>query len=110
MEVDVLGGTETRTNWSMTSLTQKLSTVFKYEVVLKTTAAHNLHEDLNFHQEGGTAIMAFDYVTNYVMSRGPDPSSLGRWVTMLFTGTNGVKTRLEVTYVPGKSSHKQLHS
>eukprot|EP00957_Ditylum_brightwellii_P097914 7457314-Ditylum_brightwellii.AAC.1 len=29
---------------------------------------------------------------------------------MLFTGTNGVKTWLVVTYVPGKSSHKQLCS
>eukprot|EP00957_Ditylum_brightwellii_P094237 7175114-Ditylum_brightwellii.AAC.1 len=89
MEVDVLGGTEMRTTWSMTYSTQKLSTVFKSEVALKTTATHNLHEDFNFHQECGTAIMAFVYVTNFVTSRYPDPSCLGRWVTMLFTGTNG---------------------
>eukprot|EP00957_Ditylum_brightwellii_P192768 14678058-Ditylum_brightwellii.AAC.1 len=54
--------------------------------------------------------MAFDYVTNYVTSRDPDPSGLGRWVTMLFTGTNGVNTWLVVTYVPDTSSHKQLCS
>eukprot|EP00957_Ditylum_brightwellii_P091866 6994755-Ditylum_brightwellii.AAC.1 len=52
--------------------------------------------------------MAFDYVTNYVTSRDPDPSGLCCWVIKLFTGTNGVKTCLVVTYVPSKSSHKQL--
>eukprot|EP00957_Ditylum_brightwellii_P195218 14873038-Ditylum_brightwellii.AAC.1 len=53
--------------------------------------------------------MAFNYVTNYVTSRDPDPSCLGCRVTMLFTGTNGVKTWLVVTYIAGKSSHKRLH-
>ncbi len=51
---------------------------------------HNVHENIGQVQEGGTSLMAFGTVTEYLMhdQPGKDETGLGRWLVMTFKGDN----------------------
>ena len=62
---------------------------------------YNRHEQIGRSrcQHGGTAMMSFDLLSNFVQEKGAD--KLGRWSWMK-VGTGTVSTRLIVAYSPIK--------
>eukprot|EP00957_Ditylum_brightwellii_P075672 5750790-Ditylum_brightwellii.AAC.1 len=108
MAVDILCGVEAKTNWSMASSQQKLPTLFRLEHALKVVTAHNVHVPFNFHQEGGTYILAVGQMVAWSGSTSSDPTGLGQLTSILFWGRTGISTRIVTAYIPGKSANKQL--
>eukprot|EP00957_Ditylum_brightwellii_P089467 6813040-Ditylum_brightwellii.AAC.1 len=86
----------------------KLPTLFCLEYALKVVTAHNVHEPFNFHQEGGTCILAFDQVVTWSGAISFDPTGLGQWTSIQFGGRTGISARFVTAYIPGKSANKQL--
>jgi hypothetical protein len=72
------------------------------ETEVRSVVAHNMHtEEINWRiQEGGTSLLAFGGVINYLdMGKsGKDESGLGRWVVMTFE--SDVRTRVICGYNP----------
>ena len=72
------------------------------EADIKAVAAHNVHENVSKHQEGSTALLAYGpIVDQYDFEHsGKDNTGLGRWVSMVFRGSEGVTTRVVCGYNP----------
>ena len=66
------------------------------EADIRAVAAHNVHENVSKHQEGGTALLAYGTIVDQYdfEHSGKDNTGLGRWVTMVFRGSEGVATRV----------------
>jgi hypothetical protein len=66
------------------------------EVAIQSVTAHNTHENIGHVQEGGTSLLAFGTVTEYLDHHqlGKDETGLGRWSVMTFKGDNRVQTRV----------------
>ena len=60
----------------------------------RTVSANNKHECTGKRQFGGTAIMTFDYITSTISALGYDPTGLGRWSWIKFSGKAEVTTRV----------------
>ncbi len=68
------------------------------EADVRSVVAHNVHEAdrIGRVQEGGTGLLMFGPLTEYLDMRGSekDVSGLGRWTTMLLKGGTSVQTRI----------------
>lgn len=71
------------------------------EAEVRSVVAHNVHECREQVQEGGTSLLAFGGVIDYLdMSlSGKDESGLGRWVVMTLKGAD-TRTRIVCGYNP----------
>ena len=71
------------------------------EAEVRSVVAHNVHECRERVQEGGTSLLAFGSIIDYLdMSlSGKDESGLGRWVVMTLKGTD-TRTRIVCGYNP----------
>jgi hypothetical protein len=72
------------------------------EVAIQSVMAHNTHENIGCIQEGGTSLLAFGTVTEYLdyQQLGKDKTGLGQWSVMTFKGTTGFKQGLSVATIP----------
>jgi hypothetical protein len=72
------------------------------EVVIQSIAAHNIHENIGNIQEGGTSLLMFGPITEYldIEQLGKNPTGLGRWLVMTVKGSNGSQTRIVCRYYP----------
>ncbi len=72
------------------------------EGAIQSVMAHNTQENIGCIQEGGTSLLAFGTVTEYLdyQQLGKDETGLGRWLIMTFKGDNGVQTRVVCGYNP----------
>jgi hypothetical protein len=93
LEVDIVAYNEHRLNmkdqWNVNGFNQ----LFKGgKAAIQSVVAHNVHKNIGQVQEGGTSLMAFGTVTEYLMhdQPGKDETSLGRWLVMTFKGDNGL--------------------
>ena len=79
------------------------------EADIRAVAAHNVHENVSKHQEGGTALLAYgSIVEQYDFEHsGKDNTGLGRWVSMVFRGSEGVTTRIVCGYNPCYNTRKE---
>ena len=79
------------------------------EADIRAVAAHNVHENVSKYQEGGTALLAFGpIVEQYDFEHsGKDNTGLGRWVSMVFRGSEGVTTRIVCGYNPCYNTRKE---
>jgi hypothetical protein len=70
------------------------------EATIQSVMAHNTHENIKCIQEGGTSLLAFRTVTEYLdyQQLGKDKTVLGRWSVMTFKGDNRVQTRVVCGY------------
>jgi hypothetical protein len=61
------------------------------EAVIQSIAAHNIHENIGLIQDGGTSLLLFGPITEYldIEQSGKDPTRLGRWLVMTVKGSNG---------------------
>ena len=102
LEVDLVAYNEHRLNMQDRQNCNGFNQLFKGgEATVKSVVAHNVHENFGRVQEGGTSLMAFGPITEYLMSDEPgkDESGLGRWAIMTFKGDVG-RTRVVCGYNP----------
>lgn len=70
-----------------------------------TVAANNTHETIGKRQFGGTATMAFNFITSTEAGRGFDNSGLGRWTWIRLQGKHATSTTIIIAYCPCHSKH-----
>ncbi len=97
LEVNIVAYNEHRLNMKDQRNVNRFNQLFKGGEVV----AHNIHENIGQVQEGGTSLMAFGTVTEYLMHDQPekDETGLGRWSVMTFKGDSGL-TRVVCGYNP----------
>lgn len=72
------------------------------ETEIRSIAAHNVHENIERKQEGGTALLLFGPLIQQLdtTESGKDATGLGRWVVMTLQGSQGFRTRIICGYNP----------
>jgi hypothetical protein len=72
------------------------------EAAIQSMVAHNIHENIGRIQEGGTSLLMFGPITEYldIEQLGKDPTGLGRWSVMTVKGSNSSQTRIVCGYNP----------
>ena len=97
LQVDVVGGVETRTNWSLPPSSHSLGTLLNQRDGSRCVAAHNEHERFSINQQGGTFLASTPVLSDFQPSSGKDPSALGRWCWLHF-GRDQCSTCIVVAY------------
>ena len=110
LEADIVAYNEHRLNLMHKQNRNGFSQMFKGgEAEIRSLAAHNVHEgrEVGRIQEGGTCLMSFGtIIEQYDFEESQrDPSGLGRWVVMVFRGSNGITTRVVCGYNPCYNKH-----
>ena len=99
LEVDFLGGAESRAQWDMLPRTHALPRLLNLREGSRSCSGHNVHERFSIKQQGGTFLAAMPQVGETVVEMGKDETGLGRWCWMKLTGQL-VSTRVIVAYQP----------
>jgi hypothetical protein len=101
LEVDIAADNKLRLNLRHRLNVNGFNQMFKGgEVAIQSVTAHNTHENIGCVQEGGTSLLAFGTVTEYLdyQQLGKDKMGLGRWSFITFKGDKGVQTRVVCGY------------
>ena len=101
MEADVLAYSENRLKFKHKDNRIGFSHIFSaVEAEIRSIAAHNVHENVGRVQEGGTRMLFYGpLVYQYGFKHsGKDGTGLGRWVVMVFQGSEGIKTKIVCDY------------
>ena len=106
LEADIVAYSEHRQNLRHSQNRNGFRQMFQGgEADVRAVASHNSHEakerTVGRTQEGGTAMLAIGPITQQLVkdeSLGDTP--LGRWSSMLFQGSDGVRTRVVCGYNP----------
>ena len=76
---------------------------------IRSVAGHNVHENkCGRVQQGGTGILLYGSLIdqyNFEAS-GKDDTRIGRWVSMVLKGADGIRTRMVGGYNPCHSTKK----
>jgi hypothetical protein len=102
LEVDIVAYTEHRLNMQHKQNVNGFNQLFKGgEAAIQSVVLHNVHENIGRVQEGGTSLLAFGAITEFVDhdQLGKDESGLGGWSVMTFKGEHG-RTRVVCGYNP----------
>lgn len=110
MEADIACFNEHRLNLQHKENKNGFSQMFKGgEAEIRSIAAHNSNEgkEVGKVQEGGTAMLLYgETIEQYDFeASGKDDTGLGRWVSMVFRGENGLVTRVVTCYNPCYNSN-----
>ncbi len=102
LEVDISAYNEHRLNMAHRQNINGFNQLFKGgKAAVRSAVAHNVHENIGKVQEGGTSLLMFgaimDYISNDESTK--DESGLGRWSVMTIAG-EGAKTRIVCGYNP----------
>ena len=103
LEVDIAAYNEHRLNMRHKSNGIGFSRLFNGgEADIRSVVAHNVHENVGKVQEGGTSMLMFGTLTEFLdMSEGgKDETGLGRWVVMTLRGSENTVTRIVCGYNP----------
>ena len=102
LESDIAAYNEHRLNPAHKHNNVNLTKVFKGgEAEIRTVVAYNVHENISRQQEGGTALIMFGPMVEYLDLSGStkDESGLGRWAVMTVKG-DGCTTKIVCGYNP----------
>jgi hypothetical protein len=72
------------------------------EAAIQSITDHNIHENIGHIQEGGTSLLMFGPIMEYldIEQLGKDPTGLGRWSVMTVKGSNDSQTRIVCGCIP----------
>ena len=103
LEADVVAYSEHRINCRHKRNKNGMAQMFKGgEAELRAVVGHNVHENISKVQEGGVSLMMVGPLLqqyNFEHS-GKDDTGLGRWVSMVLEGEDGIVTRIVCCYNP----------
>jgi hypothetical protein len=103
LEVDIAAYNEYQLNLRHRLNVNGFNQMFKGgEAAIQSVTAHNTLENIGCIQEGGTSLLAFGTVTEYLdyQQLGKDETGLSCWSVMTFKGDKGVQTRVVCGYNP----------
>ena len=82
------------------------------EAETRTQTGHNRHENVGLMQQGGTSLLLYGQLIDQYgfEDSGKDDTGLGRWVVMVFRGSDGIVTRIVCGCNPCKTQHKARRS
>jgi hypothetical protein len=102
---DIVGMVEHRQNLQHKDIRNGWNKLFMQgEEEVRSTVAHNVHENVSPLQEGGVGLLMFGPLIGslHTVQSGKDESGLGRWTTMTLQG-DSITTRIVCGYNPCKS-------
>ena len=99
LEVDIYGGVECQTQWDLVPHSHSLRKVMDLRDGAQCCRSFNKHEKFGVRQQGGTFLVADQWVSTHLRDAGVDSSGLGRWSWMRFEG-NCITTRVIIAYQP----------
>ena len=108
LEADIVAYSEHRLNYRHAGNRTGFNQLFRGgETDIRSIVAHNVHENVNRVQEGGTATLIFGPTIQYLTSEEThkDETGLGRWVVTTLTGHQGFTTRIICGYNPCGNSN-----
>jgi hypothetical protein len=97
-ELDGLWGQEAGLNWDLMPHSGKLESMFQTENALYSIAAHNVNSKIARQQYGGTFALAFSKLATRATESEVDPTGLGHWSWIQFSGQDGHNTKLLSVY------------
>ena len=97
LEVDVICGVETRTNWPLLPKSHQLQNLLQLREGARVITGHNEHERFSQAQQGGTFMAIKEFNQGIVQSVGKDTTGLGRWCWIKLKGATST-TRIIVAY------------
>jgi hypothetical protein len=109
-KLDGFWGQEAGLNWDLMPHSGRLESMFWSENALYSVAAHNKHRTNSRQQFGGTFTMAFGKLAMKATDSNVDPTGLGRWSWIQFSGKEGHMTRILSVYQPCHTSRKKTES
>ena len=110
MEADLVAYSEHKLNCRHKDDSNGFSQMFKGgKAEIRSIAAHNVHENISRVQEGSTSMLLYGpLVEQYDFEHsGRDDSGLGRWVVLVFRGSDGITTRVICGYNPCYNNKKE---
>ena len=113
LEADIVAYAEHKINPAHKTNVNGLGQMFNGgEAEIRTQTGHNVHENIGRTQQGGTALLLYGgLIDQYDFeASGKDDTGLGRWVVMVFRGSEGVTTRVVCGYNPCVTSKKARRS
>ena len=113
LEADIVAYAEHKINAANNDNVNGLSQMFNGgEAEIRTLCGHNVHEDVGRIQQGGTSLLLYGpLIDQYDFeASGKDDIGLGRWVVMVFRGSDGITTRVVCGYNPCKSNIRARRS
>ena len=108
LEADIVAYSEHQLNYRHPGNRTGFNQLFRGgETDIRSIVAHNVHENVNRVQEGGTAMMVFGPMIQHRCPEGTqkDETGLGRWVVTTLTGHQGFTTRIICGYNPCGNSN-----
>jgi hypothetical protein len=101
-EFDIFGLAETNTDWRLQTEDLKLHerTSGWWEALNISYSYNTTAKPIALHQWGGTSLFSLNKVAHRAMSKGRDPTSLGRWSWTRFQGRNNRFIRIFAGYCP----------
>ncbi len=72
------------------------------ESEIHSITGHNIHENVGRRQQGGTSLILYGSMIDHYdfEDSGQEDTVLGRWVHMVFRGSDGIVTRVVCDYDP----------
>ena len=113
LEADIAAFSEHKINPSHKENVNGMSQMFNGgEAEIRTVTGHNVHENVGRTQQGGTSLLLFgSLIDQYDFEEsGKDDTGLGRWVVMVFRGSDNITTRVVCGYDPCVTPKKARRS
>ena len=113
LEADVVAYSEHKINSAHKDNVNGMGQMFNGgEAEIRTQTGHNRHENVGRRQQGGTSLLLYgQLIDQYDFEEsGKDDTGLGRWVVMVFRGSDGIVTRIVCGYNPCKTQRKARRS
>ena len=108
-DADVLAGVEHQVNFSKAPEDRQFHDTFGFGEERKSVESHNRHNAEHRSAYGGTGLMVFGRLSNYVKKAGDrDPTGLGRWCSLVVKSGEKL-VRFVVVYRPNKESSSRRH-
>jgi len=104
---DILAGVEHQVNFSMADDDRQFHDIFGFGEERKSVEAHNRHNREHRSAYGGTGLMIFGRLSNYVKKAGDrDPTGLGRWCSLVIKSGEKL-VRIVVAYRPNRDNSRR---
>jgi len=109
-DIDLFGGSEANLNWSKLPDQMRLPEWFRDVPSCRTFTAHNVKENINRYQFGGTFWIGMGTATQHIVGSSRDSSGLGRWSVCSLISKAGKRLHLIFGYRPCPNSRNRLRS
>ena len=113
LEADVVAYSEHKINSAHKENVNGMGQMFNGgEAEIRTQTGYNRHENVGRVQQGGTSLLLYGQLIDQYdfEASGKDDTGLGRWVAMVFRGSDGIVTRIVCGYNPCRTQRKARRS